>query len=156
MADLRIEPVALAQVDLRTAEPSRSPLPLPEANRWSAAGDREALWLGPDEWLVVDDAGSAAAIVADLERAYAGTHVSVVDVSANRAAFDLIGEDVRDVLALGCSLDLHPTRWRDGDCAQTLVGRVGALLQQRADATRVFVRPSFAAHLLAFLDAVTA
>lgn len=154
MADLRIEPVALAQVDLRTREPGLAPFPLPEANRWTAGDGREALWLGPDEWLVTGPAGTADAIAADLAAAFAGTHVSIVDVSANRAAFDLSGDAVRDVLAMGCSLDVHPTRWREGDCAQTLFGRVGALLQQRADATRISVRPSFAAHLLAFLDAI--
>ncbi|MFM8944106.1 MAG: sarcosine oxidase subunit gamma [Actinomycetota bacterium] len=141
MADLRVERLDLAQVDLRTREPGRAPFPLPDANRWTAAGGREALWLGPDEWLVTGPAGTADAIVADLATAYAGSFVSIVDVSANRAVFELTGTAVRDVLAMGCTLDVHPTRWRDGDCAQTLVGRVA-------------VRPSFAAHLLAFLDAV--
>ncbi|MFM7718073.1 MAG: sarcosine oxidase subunit gamma, partial [Actinomycetota bacterium] len=133
MADLRIAPVALAQVDLRTADPSRSPIALPGANRWLADGDREAIWLGPDEWLVVGPPGTAAAIAADLGAAYAGTHASIVDVSANRVAYDLAGADVRDVLALGCTIDVHPTRWREGDCAQTLFGRGGGGVAGGAD-----------------------
>ena len=53
VADLRIEPVALAQVDLRTREPGLAPFPLPEANRGTGGDGRGALWLGPDEWLLV-------------------------------------------------------------------------------------------------------
>ncbi len=64
----------LAQVDLR-ADPalaSRLPFALPlEPNVWTAGGGREALWLGPDEWLVVGGPGSASAITAELGRALA-------------------------------------------------------------------------------------
>jgi sarcosine oxidase gamma subunit len=34
-----------------------------------------------------------------------------------------------------------------GRCAQTLVGRAQVLLHERDDATRLFVRPSFAGYL---------
>jgi sarcosine oxidase subunit gamma len=75
----------------------------------------------------------------------------VVDVSAYRAVVELAGEDRFDLLAQGCGLDLHPRSWRDGRCAQTLLGRVPVLLQERDDATRVFVRTSFANHLAGWL-----
>jgi sarcosine oxidase subunit gamma len=75
-----------------------------------------------------------------------------VDVSANRAVFDVIGRDRGDLLAKGCGLDMHPRSWRAGLCAQTLLARVPVIVQERADATRVFVRPSFAGYLLAWFD----
>ena len=52
-----------------------------------------------------------------------------------------------DLLATGCSLDLHP-RWHAGMCAQTLFARAPVILEQRSDATRVFVRASFADYLI--------
>ena len=152
----RVE-VELAQVDLRVKpDDARGRIELPfEPNSWSAlsAGGREALWLGPDEWLVVGPAGSQVAIVGDLDAKMDGVHRSVVDVSANRGAFDLTGAERHDLLGQGCGLDLHPRSWRAGLCAQTLMGRVPVILQERDDATRVFVRPSFAAHLFAWIDA---
>jgi sarcosine oxidase subunit gamma len=148
----------LAQVSLR-ADPalaSRVPFALPLVpNTWRSTGAREALWLGPDEWLVVAEPGSAGAVVAALERALDGAHRSVVDVSANRAVAELSGDGRLDLLAEGCGLDLHPRSWRDGSCAQTLLARVPVLLQEREHATRVFVRSSFAAHLVDWLQRVT-
>jgi sarcosine oxidase, subunit gamma len=146
----------LAQVDLR-ADPAlaaRLPIALPLApNTWTAGG-REALWLGPDEWLVVGAPGAAPAITAELGEALAGRHHSVVDVSANRTVVELTGDARLDLLAQGCGLDLHPRAWRPRSCAQTLLAQVPVLLQERDHATRVFVRASFAAHLADWLTAV--
>ena len=152
----------LAQVDLRAgitpsgaqgpALAARVPFALPlEPNWWTAGGGREALWLGPDQWLVVGAPGSATAIAAELGRALAGEHHSVVDVSASRTVVELAGDGRLDLLAQGCALDLHPRAWRPGRCAQTLLARVPVLLQEREAATRVFVRASFAAHLAGWL-----
>jgi len=141
----------LAKVNLR-ADPAlaaRRAFALPPApNTWRLTGGREVLWLGPDEWLVVAEPGSAPAILEELERALGGLHHSVVDVSADRAVVELAGGDRMDLLTRGCGLDLHPRSWRDGMCAQTLLARVPVLLQERERATRVFVRPSFAGHLV--------
>jgi sarcosine oxidase subunit gamma len=146
----------LAQVNLRAdaALAARAGLALaPAPNTWRRSGGREALWLGPDEWLLVAQPGSAPAIVEELERALDGLHHSVVDVSAERAVVELAGDDRTDLLSRGCGLDLHPRSWRDGMCAQTLLVRVPVLLQEREHATRVFVRPSFAGHLVDWLRA---
>jgi sarcosine oxidase, subunit gamma len=147
----------LAQVDLR-ADPalaSRLPFPLPlRPNTWTGGGGREALWLGPDQWLVVGAPGSAPAITAELGRGLGGQHHAAVDTSANRTVVELTGDARFDLLTQGCSLDLHPRAWRPGRCAQTLLARVPVLLQEREQATRVFVRASFAAHLAGWLTAV--
>jgi sarcosine oxidase subunit gamma len=141
----------LALVNLRAgpALAARLGFAVPTApNTWRRTGGREALWLGPDEWLVVAGPGSAPAILRELERALDGLHHSVVDVSADRAVVELAGEDRMGLLTRGCGLDLHPRSWREGMCAQTLLARVPVLLQEHERATRVFVRPSFAGHLV--------
>jgi sarcosine oxidase subunit gamma len=144
--------LALANLRADAAPAARLPLDLPATpNTWSAAGGREALWLGPDEWLLVAAAGTIAALVAELEAALDGVHHSVVDVSANQAVVELAGDGRLDLLAQGCGIDLHPRSWRDGDCAQTLLARVPVLLQERAGATRIFLRPSFATYLVDWL-----
>ena len=141
----------LAQVSLRLG-PSlveRAPFPLPlEPNEAWEHGPRAALWLGPDEWLVLGPPHAGREIVAELEAALEGEHRSVVDVSANRVAIELGGPGRLELLASACSLDLHPRTWRAGMCAQTLVAKTQVILHERAGTTGVLVRPSFAGYLV--------
>ena len=145
----------LAQVDLRLepAEAARSPYPLPtEPNTAWEAGSRAALWLGPDEWLVLGPPHAGAEIIAGLEVAFGSIPHSVVDVSANRVALEISGPGAKELLSAGCSLDLDPRGgWIAGRCAQTLLARVPVILHERPEATRVFVRPSFAGYLVDWL-----
>jgi sarcosine oxidase, subunit gamma len=138
--------VDLTQIGLR-AEPTGLPFDVPEPNTATTWGDRDVLWLGPDEWLVVDGAGTSSVIERELEVALAGRHRSMIDLSANRIVFDLT--DGLDLLSSGCGLDLDPSRWRTGMCAQTLFGGAQVILHQLDErTTRVFVRPSFADHVV--------
>jgi sarcosine oxidase subunit gamma len=148
----------LAQVDLRIdAEASGGATPAPwtlplEANTASEEGARAALWLGPDEWLLVGEPTTGAAIVADLGAALGTRPHSAVDVSANRVVLELTGTGTKEVLSKGCSLDLDRRGgWTPGRCAQTLLARVPVILHERADASRVLVRPSFADYLVDWL-----
>ena len=101
----------------------------------------DALWLGPDEWLVL---GGREEDYADQPAA--------VDVSANRICLELSGEGAADVLARGCALDLHPSVFPPGRCAQTLVARAQVILYRPEEHTfRLLVRPSFADYLRAWL-----
>lgn len=138
--------IDVTQVGLRT-DPSHLPFDAPAPNAATTWEGRDVLWLGPDEWLVVGDPGSEGEIVRALADALRGSHVSVLDVGANRIVFDL--PDALDLLSTACGLDLDPTRWTPGRCAQTLVGHAQVILHQRDErTTRVFVRPSFAAYLI--------
>jgi sarcosine oxidase subunit gamma len=144
------------QVSVRVAAELATGLELPtEPNTWSRVGAREALWLGPDEWLVVSDMEPADAAVRDLRSRVAGHHASIVDVSAGRAVIELAGDGRLDVLSAGCGLDLYPRSWRPGMCAQTLLARVTVLVQERDNATRVFLRPSYAGYFVPWLAEVT-
>jgi heterotetrameric sarcosine oxidase gamma subunit len=100
-----------------------------------------ALWLGPDEWLVL---GAHEQDYADQPAA--------VDVSANRVCLELAGEGAADVLARGCALDLHSSVFPPGRCAQTLLARAQVILYRTDEhAFRLLVRPSFADYVRAWL-----
>jgi len=127
------------------------------ANTTSTNGDRAALWLSPDEWLIVVPFATRAQTIDELKRAFAGQHVSITDVSANRIILELSGSKSREVLAKGCGLDLHPRAFKAGQCAQTVVARSQAVIWQTDETPtyRVLVRPSFAAYLTDFfIDAM--
>jgi sarcosine oxidase subunit gamma len=128
--------------------------PLPTTpNTTAGANGTDALWLGPDEWLVVGPPGDEQALETELAEALAGLG-SVVELSANRTAVEVAGPRARDVLAKGCALDLHPRVFARGRCAQTLLGRAQVILEQRADdppAFRLLVRGSLAAYVATWL-----
>jgi len=142
----------LSQLDVRIEPASATTLGFPtEPNTARTSGDRDVLWLGPDEWLIVGAPGAASAIRDELEASLAGLHRSVVDVSANRAVIELTGPSRHDPLASDCPIDLHPRSWGDGRCAQSVFGAAQVLLHEREGTTRLFVRPSFAGYVVDLL-----
>jgi sarcosine oxidase subunit gamma len=139
----------LAQLDVRTARPPAS-LPT-EPNTVAGDATRAALWLGPDEWLVVGPLGSEP----DIEREFAAAGATTVDVSANRTTLELRGSGARELLEFGCPIDLDPRIFGPGRCAQTLLARANVLIWFVSDdpepVYRVFVRPSFAPYVAAWV-----
>jgi sarcosine oxidase, subunit gamma len=123
--------------------------PLPEVcGRVTSSGRHSALWLGPDEWLVVaePDAGDDGdALVAGLRDALGGDPGSVIDVSANRTTLELSGPAARETLEKSCPADLHPRSFGPATAVTTTLGPVPVLLWQTGDTTyRVLPRSSFA------------
>jgi sarcosine oxidase subunit gamma len=139
----------LAQVSVRTQTPGPS-LPT-EPNTVTGDSSRAALWLGPDEWLVVGPSGSETALETDL----LATGATVVEVSANRTTLELRGPRARELLQFGCPIDIHPRVFGPGRCAQTLLARANVLIWFVADEPEpvylLLVRRSFAAYVAAWL-----
>lgn len=104
---------------------------LPERLRGAAGSDVEALWLGPDTWLLQTDLPAAAGLEQGLRAALGGTHHAVVDVSHRFAGIGIDGSRARDVLAAGCLLDLHPRAFPPGAVARTLLGKATVILTKR-------------------------
>ena len=106
-----------------------------------------ALWLGPDEWLIVSDSD----VTGVLETVLEGEHCAIVDVSEARAVLELSGPGAPDVLASGCRLDLEALR--PGSCAQTVLARAHVLLEPRKGGVwLLYVGRSFAAYARAWLE----
>jgi len=145
-----VEVPFLTQIDVRCGEVDAARLGFPiEPNTVTGDMTRGALWLGPDEWLVVGAPGDPGVVVEGLEALLLDAHHAVVDVSANRGVIDLHGPGRLALLASACSLDLDPAGgWVPGVCAQTLLARAQVILQELPDATRLFVRPSFADYVV--------
>jgi sarcosine oxidase, subunit gamma len=129
------------------------PLPL-EPGTSARCGDLTVLWLGPDEWLVVGPAGTERDLEARLRAAVGEEPASVVDVSAHRTTLAVSGPRAGELLAHGCSIDLHPRSFGGGRCAQTLLARAPIVLVDRSDGEPAFwvlVRSSFASYLAEWL-----
>jgi sarcosine oxidase subunit gamma len=126
---------------------------LPEPNRVLSARIGDCFWLAPTEWLWVGNPEDRASMLEALEGAIGEADGAALDLSSSRVIVDLKGVSAREVLSSCCALDLHPRVFAPGQCAQTLIAKAPVLLTQR-DATptyRVFVRPSFASHVVSWL-----
>jgi heterotetrameric sarcosine oxidase gamma subunit len=113
--------------------------------RSNRSSGRAALWLGPDEWLVLADEG------AELPATLAGA--SIVDVSHRDTALAVSGP--RAVLTINafCALDLHLSVFPVGMCTRTTFGKAGIVLWRTApDTFRIEVARSFAPYVWACLE----
>jgi sarcosine oxidase, subunit gamma len=118
----------------------------------SEGGGRAALWLGPDEWLLIADSVDAADIGGVLESVLDGTAHSLVDVSHRQIGLIASGPAAARVLNAGCPLDLDPHAFPVGFATRTLFDKAEIVLWRRAETTfHVEVWRSFAPYLVGSL-----
>lgn len=104
----------------------KQPLPL-EPNTVSTGGHR-LCWLGPDEWLLTTPHSGLAPMLGELERVLDGLDAAFNDLSGGQVLLRLRGDIRHEVLGAGCTLDLHPSSFAPGHCAQTGLAKAGVLL----------------------------
>jgi len=123
---------------------------LPQKPKTSATkGDRTALWLGPDEWLVLDAEGSD--ILGDCAKAK-GLH-SAVGVSHRNIAISVTGAKAAATINSGCPQDLSLETFPVGACSRTVFGKSEILLyRMAADAFRVECWRSFSDYVFTHLS----
>lgn len=98
------------------------------ACRAATLGERAALWLGPDEWLLLLPQGDAAGFPAALAVAAGPAAYSLVDVSHRQSGLLLGGGEAANVLNVGCALDFDLEAFPVGMCTRTLLGKADITL----------------------------
>ena len=120
------------------------------------AGDW-ALWLGPDEWLLLAEHGAGPDLWTRIGEAAAGRAYALVDVSHREVALQVSGADAADVLNGAVALDLSKTAFPVGMCTRTVCGKAEIVLWRRAvDSWRIEVQRSYAGYVPGLLSAVAA
>ncbi len=128
----------------------------PPARPLAAAskGPRSALWLGPDEWLLIAES-EAKDLGENLERALSGVFHSLVDVSHRQTGILLFGPGAARALAYGVALDLDLPAFPVGMVARTLFVKAEITLWRRApNRFRLEVARSFAPYVAEMLGEV--
>ncbi len=124
-------------------------------SRLGLAGEgarRAALWLGPDEWLLIAEGADAAEIGGVLESVLEGIAHSLVDVSHRQISLVASGPAAARVLNAGCPLDLDPRAFPVGFATRTLFDKIEIVLWRRAEATfHIEIWRSFAPYLASSL-----
>jgi heterotetrameric sarcosine oxidase gamma subunit len=99
---------------------TRYGLELPTTPRAVRNAAHAFVWAGPGQWLFVAEEKESFAELSGL--------AAVSDQSDARAALRLSGPHVRDMLAKGCMIDLHPTAFPSGAAAMTSIAHIGVHL----------------------------
>ena len=117
-------------------------------NTVAFSGGRAILWLGPDEWLLIDPNP-----LPDLRKALAGIHSAVVDVTSSRKALVVSGSRAEEIMSKAATLDFSLQAFPVGSCAQTNIARTQGIIHRvGAEEFVIYVRSSFAAYLAAWLE----
>ncbi|RUV32374.1 MAG: sarcosine oxidase subunit gamma family protein [Mesorhizobium sp.] len=123
---------------------------LPQKPKTSAAkAGRTALWLGPDEWLVIDEVGKDP--LADC--AEVTVLHSAVGISHRNVAISITGPAAAATINSGCPQDLSLDAFPVGAASRTILGKVEiVLLRTASDAFRVECWRSFSDYVFTFLS----
>ncbi len=124
-----------------------------DANRCVSRGGLCVIWLGPDEWLLITTNAKRQALLDNLQSTLVNSFSSVCDISSAQTVIEIGGQYARDLIASDCPLDIHPTIFADGCCAQTRLAKAVVTLYKTSDsaAYRIIVRRSFSDYLARWL-----
>ncbi len=122
------------------------------ANTFTAAGAATVFWLGPDERLLCHTEKEPQALIDQLRETLPSATSAAVDVSDYYTVIQLSGSNARAVLASGTPLDIHPSVFAAGQCAQTRFGNASVLLSCKPDGIYdLQVRWSFARYVYQYI-----
>ena len=131
-----------------------------EACRAIANSTRATLWLGPDEYLLLDSSAGespASTLFDALEGAMADVPHALVDISHRQFAFEMRGPHAATILSGACPLDLDLAQFPVGMCTRTVLAKADITLwRTREDVFHLEVWRSFAGYVTGVLTEIAA
>ena len=120
----------------------------PALRQASTAGTRAALWMGPDEFLLMALGEDAATVEVGLRKLCPAGISSLVDISHRQIGLVLEGRLAARCLSAGCPLDFALTAFPVGMAARTMFLKAEVIIWRQAE-TRFHVEiwRSFAPYL---------
>ena len=149
--NLRGEPTDTAFLEAVEAVVGFS-LPL-DPNTVTDGREVTALWLGPNEWLLLTPEDQQDRIAQALRTALGNVFSAVTDLSGGQTVINIRGTHARDVLSKGSPVDLHARVFGPGRCTQTHLAKAGVLIRHRGNSPSfdLMVRRSFADYVATWL-----
>jgi sarcosine oxidase subunit gamma len=144
------EIAARAVVRLKAWSPNRPSLSLVPPG---IGGEVRLLSFSPGESFVVSDRLESRELSETLRRHGGGEGIAVVDLSCAVKVLALQGSLARDVLAKGCALDLHPSRFPAAHCTRTRLAQLAVIVDCIDPSPRfdLYVGRSYLKYLSAWL-----
>lgn len=114
----------LGSKPLRAGVAKATGIDVPSQRGCNLDGDRAVAWMSPDELLIMVPYAEVGSVVSTLEKALAGQHALVANVSDARAVFRIEGPRAREVIAKLAPVDMSPDGFTKGQIRRTRLAQV--------------------------------
>ena len=125
----------------------------PQKTGTVASGRVDVICVGPAEWLVLTAKPDAALWMERLGALFQGSAYRATDMSQALLHVQVEGPQVRDLLAKGCALDLHPSLFPPGRSARTRFASMPVIVRCiRHSSFELIVTLSYADYLMSWIE----
>ena len=130
-----------------------------EANTSTTSDKLTAIWLSPDEWMIVSNElvskeTNKYELQEILFNSISKTNLgAVVDVTDQLVQLELKGENIYEIFSAGSPFNFSQFREKKGSTTQTVLNHVDVILHHKDEnVVNLFVRRSFAEHLCSWIE----
>ena len=133
-----------------------------EANTSTMSDKLTAIWLSPDEWMIVSNEflnkdSNKYELYEILFNRISKTNLgAVIDVTDQFVQLELKGKNIYEIFSSGCPFNFNEFKEKKGSTAQTVLNHVDVILHHKDEnVVNLFVRRSFAEHLYNWIEDCT-
>ena len=130
-----------------------------EANTSSMSDKLTAIWLSPDEWMIVSNEivnkdTNKYELYEMLFNSISKTNLgAVIDITDQFVQLELKGENIYEIFSAGSPFNFNEFKEKKGSTTQTVLNHVDVILHHKdKNIVNLFVRRSFAEHLWSWIE----
>ena len=130
-----------------------------EANTSSMSDKLTAIWLSPDEWMIVSNEivnkdTNKYELYEMLFNSISKTNLgAVIDITDQFVQLELKGENIYEIFSAGSPFNFNEFKEKKGSTTQTVLNHVDVILHHKDEnVVNLFVRRSFAEHLCSWIE----
>ena len=130
-----------------------------EANTSTTSDKLTAIWLSPDEWMIVSNElvnkdTNKYELNEILFNSISKTNLgAVIDVTDQFVQLELKGKNIYKIFSAGCPFNFNEFKEKKGSTTQTVLNHADVILHNKDEnIVNLFVRRSFAEHLWSWIE----
>ena len=130
-----------------------------EANTSTTSDKLTAIWLSPDEWMIVSNElvnkdTNKYELNEILFNSISKTNLgAVIDVTDQFVQLELKGKNIYEIFSAGCPFNFNEFKKKKGSTTQTVLNHIDVILHHKEEnVVNLFVRRSFAEHLWSWIE----
>ena len=130
-----------------------------EANTSTTSDKLTAIWLSPDEWMIVSNElvnkdNGKYELYEILFNSISKTNLgAVIDVTDQFVQLELKGKNIYEIFSAGCPFNFNEFKEKKGSTTQTVLNHIDVILHHKEEnVVNIFVRRSFAEHLWSWIE----
>ena len=130
-----------------------------EANTSTTSDKLTAIWLSPDEWMIVSNEivnkdSNKHEMYEMLFNSISKTNLgAVIDITDQFVQLELKGENIYEIFSAGSPFNFNEFKEKKGSTTQTVLNHVDVILHHKDEnVVNLFVRRSFAEHLCSWIE----